>query len=250
MAVLGEVLHPAGFLPLRTALAETLAESRPPKMKCPHCAEGVHEGWLRYAQLDQDVEWASVEVEAMRCPDCSRWIVRLDFKAVRGHQLLTAESRLVHPRASMRPVPPEVTGEYAEDFKEAVAVAPLSPKASAAVSRRLLQHIIREKAGIRRQDLNAEIDALMESEVLPSDLATDLDALRTVGNFAAHPTKSTHTGEVVEVEPGEAEWLLELLEELLDFYFVRPAIRERKRAALNEKLAAAEKPALKGTAAA
>ena len=32
-------------------------------------------------------------------------------------------------------------------------------------------------------------------------------------NFAAHPIKSMHTGEVIEVEPGEAEWLLDTLED-------------------------------------
>jgi hypothetical protein len=41
--------------------------------------------------------------------------------------------------------------------------------------------------------------------------------IRTVGNFAAHRIKSTNTGEVVDVEPGEAEHLLNALEELLDY---------------------------------
>jgi hypothetical protein len=29
--------------------------------------------------------------------------------------------------------------------------------------------------------------------------------VRTIGNFAAHPIKSTSTGTIVDVEPGEAE---------------------------------------------
>jgi hypothetical protein len=153
----------------------------------------------------------------------------------------------IFPNSPQRHLPAEITGEYAQDFGEAAAVLDLSPKASAALSRRLLQHIIRDKAGIKKRDLDKEIDALIESNQLPTDLAHDLDMMRQLGNFGAHPIKSTDTGQVVEVEPGEAEALLDLLEEMLDFYFVRPARREEKRAALNAKLAAAGKPLLKGT---
>ena len=80
---------------------------------------------------------------------------------------------------------------------------------------------------------------------MPSWLAENLDAVRVVGNFAAHPVKSTHTGDVVEVEPGEAEFLLEVIEGLFDFYFVLPKRAEKQRAALNEKLQGAGKPDLK-----
>lgn len=134
-----------------------------------------------------------------------------------------------------------------EHFNEACLVARDSPKASAALSRRLLQHILREKGGFRERTLDKEIEKAIASETLAPDLAHDLDMVRSVSNFAAHPIKSTHTGEVVDVEPGEAERLLDILEELLDHYFVRPAIRARKRAAFNAKLAEAGKPILRGT---
>jgi hypothetical protein len=66
-----------------------------------------------------------------------------------------------------------------------------------------------------------------------------------IGNFAAHPLKSTNTGAIVEVERGEAEWLLDVLESLFDFYFVRPAQLAAKRAALDQKLGEAGKPPMK-----
>ena len=72
-----------------------------------------------------------------------------------------------------------------------------------------------------------------------------VDAIRVTGNFAAHPIKSRASGEVVAVEPGEAEWNLDTLEALFDFYFVQPAALQAKRAALNVKLLAAGKPTLK-----
>jgi hypothetical protein len=73
----------------------------------------------------------------------------------------------------------------------------------------------------------------------------DLDAVRVVGNFAAHPIKSTNTGEVVDVEPGEAEWVIEVIESLFDFYFTLPVKAEERRKALNAKLEEAGKPELK-----
>ncbi len=68
--------------------------------------------------------------------------------------------------------------------------------------------------------------------------------IREIGNFAAHPTKNTNTGEIVEVEVGEAEWLLETLEGLFDHYFVLPELNKKRIADLNVKLEAAGKQPL------
>jgi hypothetical protein len=63
-------------------------------------------------------------------------------------------------------------------------------------------------------------------------------AIRNIGNLAAHPNKYVHTGEIVNVEPGEAEWLLDVLEELFDITFVQPKITQAKKDKLNQKLSA------------
>ena len=113
------------------------------------------------------------------------------------------------------------------------------------MSRRLLQHIIHDKAGIKKKDLAQEIAELIASGKLPTYLAEAIDSVRNVGNFAAHPIKSTNTGEIVDVEPGEAEWLLDTIEGLFDFYFVQPELLRRKRAALDAKLKDAGKPPMR-----
>jgi hypothetical protein len=140
--------------------------------------------------------------------------------------------------------PATVPRELQEDYNEACLVLADSPKASAALSRRCLQNILREYAKVKPQNLNNEIDNVIASNQLPSHLANDLHAIRAVGNFAAHPTKDTSTGEIVDVEPGEAEWLLDLLMGLFDFYFVSPAETQKRRDALNEKLKSAGKPTI------
>jgi hypothetical protein len=120
-----------------------------------------------------------------------------------------------------------------------------SPKASAALSRRCLQNVLREAAKVKPSDLSTEIQEVLNSRALRSDIGEGLDAVRVIGNFAAHPIKSKQTGEIMQVEMGEAEWNLDVLESLFDFYFVQPAILKEKKDALNKKLTEAGKSPLK-----
>lgn len=94
-------------------------------------------------------------------------------------------------------------------------------------------------------NLADEIQQVIDAKVLPPYLSENIDAIRNTGNFAAHPMKSTNSGEVLDVEPGEAEWNLEVVESLLDFYIVQPQLARQRRDALNAKLKEAGKPELK-----
>ncbi len=80
---------------------------------------------------------------------------------------------------------------------------------------------------------------------MPTDILESIDSVRNIGNFAAHPIKSKSSGEIVEVEPDEAFWNLEVLEMIFDFLFIRPAKVKEKRDALNKKLKDAGKPEMK-----
>ena len=210
-------------------------------MKCPHCLNSYHPQILEHVLgADKDGTW---RLGWQKCPSCGRFIVHLERYNSSGGRLSTF---LVYPKAISRtPLSSDVPEAFAKDYKEACLVIADSPKASAALSRRCLQNILREKAKVKHQDLSKEIDEVLSSKQLPSYLEEGIDAVRNIGNFAAHPIKSTNTGEIVDVETGEAEWLLDLLEGLLDFYFISPAELQRKKEALNKKLADAGKPPMK-----
>jgi hypothetical protein len=199
---------------------------------------------VEWVSLDRDKEgvWG---IEKYLCPnpECGKWI----FYLVKGspswaHGSLTGFSNvdkriLFHPKGANRPpVPPEVLPKFAEDYTEACLILPDSPKASAALSRRCLQNLLREHVKVKQGKLADEIQQVIDSGNLPSHLSESIDAVRNVGNFAAHPLKTEKSGEILPVEPGEAEWNLEVLEALFDFYFVQPAITQRRRAALDAKL--------------
>ncbi|PKN01594.1 MAG: hypothetical protein CVU77_04410 [Elusimicrobia bacterium HGW-Elusimicrobia-1] len=141
------------------------------------------------------------------------------------------------------PLPPEVPKYLAEDYIEAALVLEDSPKASAALSRRCLQQLLREYAKVNKSDLSKEIDEVINK--LPSQLAESIDAIRNIGNFAAHPIKSTSSDKIVPVEQGEAEWNLDVLESLFDFYFVQPQKIKTRRESLNKKLKDAGKKEMK-----
>lgn len=68
------------------------------------------------------------------------------------------------------------------------------------------------------------------------------DCRRVTVELRENPTKSTSSGEVVPVEPGEAEWTLDVLESLFDHVFVGPARTAARKAELNKKLGDAGKP--------
>ncbi|OFW38947.1 MAG: hypothetical protein A3J28_12360 [Acidobacteria bacterium RIFCSPLOWO2_12_FULL_60_22] len=211
-------------------------------MKCPHCLVAFHEDWAE-ASLGND-KYDGFWVIHTVCPSCNRKVIVLMIRE--GMLNNIREYRTIYPKGMSRsPLPPEVPEKYSADYKESCLVLVDSPKASAALSRRVLQLLLRDEARTTSRDLADQIQEVLNSGKLPSQLAEAIDAIRNIGNFAAHPLKSTNTGEIVDVEPGEAEWLLDVLEGLFDFYFVQPAILQKKKAALNQKLQEAGKPPMK-----
>ncbi|MDO3643846.1 DUF4145 domain-containing protein [Mucilaginibacter sp. L3T2-6] len=222
-------------------------------MKCPHCLVEFHAtAIIKPLDNDADGPWY---IERYLCanPGCLKNILYLkngSHRYIHGNGTWdlgnVASSRLIYPKSSSRPpVPIEVTDYIAQDYLEACLVMNDSPKASAALSRRCLQNLLLDQAGVSKGDLSKQIQTVIDSGKLPSHLAEDIDAIRNIGNFAAHPNKSISTGEILEVEPHEAEWNLEVLEALFDFFYVVPERARARKAALNAKLSDSGKPPMK-----
>jgi len=220
-------------------------------MKCMHCLVEFHaQEDETFLGKDADKDWAIFRYD---CPSCHRMnLFLVNGERIPGRTPLKMQEKSIVRRIAIRPFgttrppcPPEVSEKFANDYREACIVFPLSPKASAALSRRCLQNLLRDVAKIKPSDLSKEIQEVIDSGKLPSHLIESIDAIRNIGNFAAHPMKSKNTGEIVEVEPEEAEWNLDVLESLFDFYFVQSAKVAKKREALNVKLQEAGKPLMK-----
>lgn len=193
-------------------------------MKCMHCIVEFHSNEERiFICDDADESWF---VFSYQCPSCRKANLYLvnakKYPQAKNNQIQTIKSKVpVRPKGSHRPpCPSEVPEEFSKDYKEACITLFDSPKASAALSRRCLQSLLREKVGTKKSDLAKEIQEAIDNGKLPSHIIGIIDAVRNIGNFAAHPVKSTSTGEIVEVEPEEAELNLDVLEALFDYYFV------------------------------
>ena len=184
--------------------------------------------------MDESIA-VSEHIITQDCPECDQYIVE--------YQLQTNEHpepdlrKIIWPmtRPEARHIPPEVPNKFAEDYKEACLVLYDSPKASAALSRRCLQLILRDELGVREGNLYSEIQEVVGRTGVPSYLSETLDHVRKIGNFAAHANKNNATGEIVPVEQIEAEWCLELIEELYDFCFVAPARARQRHQAIDAK---------------
>jgi hypothetical protein len=123
--------------------------------------------------------------------------------------------RMVYPiGASRGPIAPEVPSEIADDYVEACNVLPISPKASAALSRRCFQHILHSEGyKVSSGDLGKEIDLLLNEpdtrKAIPQRLRDTIDLIRNFGNFSAHPIDDKTTLQIIDVEPHEAESCLD-----------------------------------------
>ena len=120
------------------------------------------------------------------------------------------------PPSSAKPFPDYIPRGILADYEEACLIRDLSPKASATLARRCLQGIIRDFWEVKPGRLYDEIDAIKDKvDPLTWDA---IDAVRRVGNIGAHMEKDINL--IVEVEPKEAELLINLIETLLKDWYV------------------------------
>ena len=171
------------------------------------------------------------------CPECHKAIMYLERFRMRGDLRQSREgSRQVYPTVGRRPnCPPEVPDAINEDYDEAVRILEISPKASAALSRRCLHNVLLERGLSNESDLDAAINDALHNH-LPDYLHADLDAIREVADFSGQPEKAAHAAEIHPVEPEEAGWNLEVLDLLFDHLYVQPAKSASHREALQQRL--------------
>lgn len=209
-------------------------------MNCPHCLVGVHESWSQLNQTPND-ESRQLRVEEMTCPACHRLVARGQMfrRSPGGVWVADGGHWYLYPRTTVRPVSPEVPDPYRSAYAESASAIDYSERASAALSRALIQDLLRDKGQYAQNDLSKQIDAFRADPQNPKRLSDNLHYTREIGNFAAHTQKSVNSGEILPVEPGEAEWCLDVLDDLFEHYFVEPARDAKRRADLDAKIAEA-----------
>ena len=128
----------------------------------------------------------------------------------------------LRPKSLSKPFPEYIPQAILDDYKEACLIVNDSPKASATLSRRCLQGIIRNFWKISKPKL---IDEIKELEgKIDSSTWRAIDGVRSVGNIGAHMEKDINL--IVDVDPEEAKTLIGLIEFLLKDWYVARHDRE------------------------
>lgn len=132
------------------------------------------------------------------------------------------------PQSNAKPFPSYIPKAIIDDYEESCSIKNLSPKASATLSRRCLQGMIRDFWGVNKDSLYKEIGAI-EDKV---DAVTwqALNAVRSIGNIGAHMEKDINL--IIEVDPPEAQLLIDLIETLLTEWYVNRYERQQKMQAI------------------
>mgnify|MGYP003602105742 CR=1 FL=1 len=169
-----------------SALALTTAVTVCPNPKCKEYCIDAHLIKARY----NGVSWTHIE------PVMQTWRLR--------------------PKSKAKQFPSYIPKPILTDYEEACLICDLSPKASATLSRRALQGIIRDFFGIQKARLIDEIQEL-QSKIDPLTWQA-IDATRNIGNIGAHMEKDINL--IIDVDAKEAAVLIGLIEMLLTEWYI------------------------------
>lgn len=215
------------------------------EMECPHCfadfdANEYEKDRDRIDILDGD---SRVLVFHFECPECKRPSI---YYCIIDEEDNSGTEIPLYPRPNSRkPCPPQVPQYISQDYYEACILIQNNPTASAVLSRRCLENVLLDAAHIRSENLASAIKELKSRNELPINLQEQLEAIRHIGNLAAHGGNITESGEQISVEYKEADWSLKILADLLDYYYIQPEKIAKRREKLNKKLGQAGKGLMK-----
>jgi hypothetical protein len=141
------------------------------------------------------------------------------------------DERVIFPVTSHRAdLPEEVPASLRELYREAASIEHLSPNGSAFLTRRILEQTLRERFEKPRARLANLIDDFLKEESASATLHQMMHDIREFGNIAGHPAQDQQM-EWTTIDPAEASYTLDVVVEILDHIYVKPArgqvMRER-----------------------
>lgn len=162
-----------------------------------------------------------LELAIYKCPNDSCNEETIIAKGKNGY--IENEVVLIYPDSEASSLPDYIPQAIRNDYKEAFSILFKSPKASATLSRRCLQGMIRDFWGIKKNRLIDEINELQGK--IPAAQWAAIDALRQLGNIGAHMEKDVNA--IVDIDDNEAEMLLQLIELLMEKWYINRHDKEQ-----------------------
>lgn len=210
---------------------------------CPHCehhaiiTEESYSGDVHRLRIANTDGQRALVSRFFVCPNpqCRKYTLQVTlcpWKSTETHPFYVLGDPIrtwtLVPWGKARPFPDYVPQAIRDDYAEAHSILELSPKAAATLARRAVQGVVRDYWGIVKPTLNLELQELQKrvGHEITGETWEDIDVVRSVGNIGAHMEKDINL--IVDVEPGEAALLIELVETLIeDTYIARHERQER-----------------------
>jgi hypothetical protein len=126
------------------------------------------------------------------------------------------------PNSFAKVFPNYIPNAIIKDYEEACSIIEDSPKASATLSRRCLQGMIRNYWEVKGANLFQEIESIKD-KVDPLTWRS-IDATRKIGNIGAHMEKDINL--IINVDHKEAKALIKLIEVLIKDWYINRHERE------------------------
>src|SRR5260370_360466 len=82
------------------------------------------------------------------------------------------------------------------------------------------------------------IDKVIEDTSYQRAIRENLHYLREIGGFGAHTQRDQTTGEIIDIGHDEAEWTLDVIDGLFDYFIVGPAKNTERQAGFESKMQA------------
>lgn len=155
---------------------------------------------------------ACTKISFYKCPNCEEYTI---FASGMGDKVSDIDT-IIRPKSLAKQFPDYIPKAIRQDYEESCAISKLSPKASATLSRRCLQGMIRDFWNIKESNLAKAIERL--NGKIPVTQWQVIDGVRRIGNIGAHMEKDINL--IVDIEPEEAEKLLKLIELLMEQWYI------------------------------
>lgn len=156
----------------------------------------------------------AIAIQFALCPNCDKHSISTVGV---GSDVNELSINLV-PSSLAKQFPDYVPQSIRKDYEEACQIVNLSAKASATLSRRCLQGIIRDYWQItNKNSLYNEIEAI--NDKVDPQVKKVLDSVRQIGNIGAHMEKDINL--IVDIDPHEAERLIKLIEYLIEQWYIK-----------------------------
>ena len=169
----------------------------------------------RNSLIDEGASEADVNfliIEYITCPQCQK-------TSITAYRPISGERIQIFPKYKGKIFPEYIPKQIRQDYEEACLIADLSPKASATLSRRCLQGMIRDFFGITKSKLVEEINEVSNTAGLSQSQKNALNALRQIGNIGAHPERDINL--IVDIEPNEAQLMISLIEFFMQHWYIQ-----------------------------